>query len=158
MTPCLYCWKAVNLTYCKAWDKWRISKLKTLKLQMSNRSNGCSNIIGHLQECFHKPAKRRHPLRSDPSDCEALAFALGLNIYSFQFFCNLSAQQQMHRTFVQSSQIVLCLGWQCSDFWGGLVWVHVVVNVAQGLWESHSLSRLTAWGCHFKSQLKHEKS
>lgn len=162
----MYCWKAVNLTYCMALDKWGISVLETLCLQMSNRSNDCSNITGHHQECFHKPAKCLHPLWSDSPDCEALAVALGLNIYLFQFFCTTTdAQNFFDRVSYTlpglARQIVLGLGWQCSCFWGGFVWGHVVVNIVQGLWESKSLSRLTEWRCRFKSQrplLKHEKS
>lgn len=60
--------------------------METLCLQMSNRSNDCSNITGRRQECFLKPAKRLHPMWNDPPDCEALAIDLGLDIYLFIYF------------------------------------------------------------------------
>lgn len=68
--------------------------LETLCLQLSNRSNDCSNIIGNHQECFHKPAKRRHPLPRVSPDYEALAVDLGLNIHVFisDFLQPVSAQ------------------------------------------------------------------
>lgn len=86
----VYCWKAVRLTYCKTLDKWGVSVLEILCLQMSNRSNDCSNIIGNHQECFQEPAKCLHPVPSNLPDCEALAVDLIFTVciyFSFSVTC-----------------------------------------------------------------------
>lgn len=73
--------------------------LETLCLQMSNRSNDCSNIIGNHQECFHRPAKRLHPAQSDSPDCEALAVDLAFIYLFISVFLQPVVQRQMHITF-----------------------------------------------------------